>query len=98
MTRKKSADKLSEGTTADIKLAMHELALTGGNKKRKAKTSIKITDSRKEKVYLYDKMMKGEASCREIIYLSLLRGMITKEQYLDYLQIEKDCAEYDDED
>ena len=33
---KKSADKQPEGAEADIRLAMHELALTGGNKKRKA--------------------------------------------------------------
>lgn len=29
---------------------------------------------------------------------SLERSMITKQQYLNFLQIEKDCAEYDDED
>ena len=28
---------------------------------------------------------------------SLERGVITEEQYLDFLQIEKDCEEYDDE-
>jgi hypothetical protein len=98
MSRKKSADKQPEGAEADIRLAMHELALTGGNKKRKAKTSINTTDSIKEKIYLFDKVQNGEASARELIYLSFLTGMTTKEQYLDYLQIEKDCAEYEDED
>jgi len=98
MSRKKSEDKQPEGTAADIRLAIHELALTGGNKKHKTQSPIKFTDSIKEKVYLFDKMQKGEASDRELIYLSFLAGMTTKEQYLDYLQIEKDCAEYDDED
>lgn len=98
MKRNKSREKLPEGAAADIRLAMHELALSGGNKTRKAQVLIKENDSGKEKVYLYEKMMKGEASARELVYLSLLKGMITKEQYLDYLQIEKDCEEYDDED
>lgn len=44
-----------------------------------------------EQYYLHDKMMADEASNQEIVYLSLLRGMITQEQYLDFLQIEKDC-------
>lgn len=86
------------GAEADIKLALHTLALSGGNKKNKAQAPVKFTDSEEEKFYLYDKMVKGNASCREIVYLSFLRGMTTKEQYLDYLQIEKDCEEYVDED
>lgn len=97
MGRKKTADKLPEGEVADIRLAIHEFALTGGHKKNKAQSTIKKTDSGKEKLHLYGKVMNGEASCQEIVYLSFLRGMITKEQYLDYLQIEKDCAEYGDE-
>lgn len=43
-------------------------------------------------------MLKDEASDREIAYLSLLFGMITEEQYFDFLQIEKDCKENGDED
>ena len=44
---------------------------------------------------LYEKMMEGKASSREIVYLSLLRGMITEEQYARFLEIEKSCNEYD---
>lgn len=95
MARRKSAE-LPEGAAADIKLALHEKALTGRNKKRKSKK--KITGDADERFKLYDKMMRGEASCREIVYLSFLKGMITKEQYADYLQIEKESAEYEKED
>ncbi len=96
--KRKKQDNIFIGAEADIRLAMYERALTGGNKKYKAKSSIKFTNLEEEKVYLYDKMQKGEASNRELVYLSLLFSMITKEQYLDFLQIEKDCKEYDEED
>jgi hypothetical protein len=87
-----------EGTNADIRLAMHEMALIGGNKNRKAKAPIKFNDSVEEQAYLFDKVMKGKASMRELVYLSFLRGMVTEEQYADYLKIEKESAEYDNED
>lgn len=91
MARKKSRDDLT--IQGDIKLAMHECALTGGNKKRKARPAGRFFGSEEERYYLYDKMLNGEASSREIVYLSLLSGMINEEQYADFLQIEKDCEE-----
>ena len=91
MKREKKLDDFS--MNADIRSALHQRALTGGNKRYKTKNPIKFTDPVKEKIYLFDKMQKGKASNRELVYLSFLRGMITKEQYLDYLQIEKDCEE-----
>ncbi len=42
-----------------------------------------------EKVSLYEKMMTGQASAHELIRLSFLRGMITDEQYADFLEIDK---------
>lgn len=35
MTRKKNRDNSLEGAEAEIKLALHKRALTGGNKKKK---------------------------------------------------------------
>jgi hypothetical protein len=46
----------------------------------------------REKIYLYERMEAGGATSRELVRLSLLFGMITSEQYADFLKIEKDCA------
>lgn len=87
MAQRKNEDYLPEGADADIRLAMHEMAL---GKRR-------FFGSADERLYLFEKMTKDEASMRELVCLSYLRGMITKEMYLDFLQIEKDCAECDEE-
>jgi hypothetical protein len=46
-------------------------------------------DTTQEKIHLYDRMITGKATARELVRLSLLRGMITVEQYADFLEIEK---------
>lgn len=42
-----------------------------------------------EKVRLFKRMEEGKASAHEIVYLTFLRGMISKDQYEDFKEIEK---------
>jgi len=54
----------------------------------------KLSDAEQDECYqLYKRMMAGKATSQELIRLSLLKGMITAEQYADYLEIEKNCEE-----
>jgi hypothetical protein len=55
-----------------------------------------MNEQTQEKIDLYEKMMQNKATSRELFRLSFLRGMITSEDYADFLQIEKDCEEKED--
>jgi hypothetical protein len=55
-----------------------------------------LSKQTQEKIDLYEKMMQGKATSRELVRLSFLRGMITSEDYDDFLQIEKDCEGKED--
>jgi hypothetical protein len=46
-----------------------------------------------EHVSLYQKMLLEEASAKELVRFSYLMGMITSEQYDDFLKIEADYRE-----
>lgn len=56
----------------------------------KVKMKQEHSDSLKEKLGLYRKMMSGKASSHDLVRLSLLMNMISKEQYEDFLEIEKE--------
>lgn len=56
----------------------------------KVKKKQEHPDSLKEKLSLYRKMMSGKASSHDLVRLSLLKNMISKEQYEDFLEIEKE--------
>lgn len=45
-----------------------------------------------EKVKLFNKMKNGNASTHDLVYMSFLRGMISKEEYDDFKEIEKDFS------
>jgi hypothetical protein len=65
-----------------------ERALMSGDKKVKLKT---FSDVEEEKCYLFKRMMADKASAQEIMRLSFLRGVTSKEEYADFLDI---CARY----
>lgn len=47
--------------------------------------------SAQDKMVLFNKVISGESTDQELMQISLLRGIITQEQYEDYLKIEEDC-------
>lgn len=47
-----------------------------------------MTESMKQRLDLWEKALKGDA--KSMVKLSLIVGLITPEQYEDYLQIEKE--------
>ena len=46
-----------------------------------------------EKLHLFRKLLSGNIDSSEVIRLSFLRGMITKNQYLDYQKTERESKE-----
>lgn len=68
-------------------------ALMSGNKKGKLKT---FSDAAKEKLHLYKRMTSNKATASEIMRLSFLTGATSKEEYDDYLDIEKRYGEESD--
>lgn len=50
-----------------------------------------LSDFTLGKIYLFDRMERGEASSLELVFLSLLYGQITLKQFLDYLEIQTGC-------
>lgn len=62
--------------------------------KPKPKMQYKETESTREKIGLYTKMQEGSISSRDLVRLSLLTNMISKEQYEDFLQIEKSLEDF----
>jgi len=52
-----------------------------------------FSDESLEKLYLYSRVESGEASSLEMVRLSLLVGMISEDQFAEYLEIEKECLE-----
>lgn len=52
---------------------------------------IQVSETTKEKIDLYRKMIAEEATSHDLMRLSFLRGMISEEEYADYLKIEDFC-------
>lgn len=50
-----------------------------------------IKDIEQERFALFEWMISGEATAHDLVCLSFLQGMITGEQYADFLEIEKNC-------
>ena len=59
------------------------------NDTKKRRTNRSPSNRMQEKIDLYQRMISGEATARELVRLSLLRGMITAGDYVDFLKIEK---------
>lgn len=52
-----------------------------------------LSDIELENIHLYKRMMKDKATLLELVHLSYLRGMITAEDYAQYLEIERMLGE-----
>lgn len=49
-----------------------------------------LSESVREKLELYEKMENGTASAHDLVKMSLFAGMISKEEYQDFLEIERE--------
>lgn len=48
-----------------------------------------FSDESIERMYLYERMESDKATAKDLVRLEFLFGMISKESYEDYLEIEK---------
>ena len=55
----------------------------------------KGSDTKKEKVYLFERMLDGTATSHDLVRLSLLRGMISNKEYEEFLEIENAFKQHD---
>lgn len=51
------------------------------------------SEAHAERYRLYDQMLLGKATARELVYLFLLMDIITVEQYAYFIEIEKGYGE-----
>ncbi|CRX39585.1 hypothetical protein [Estrella lausannensis] len=52
-----------------------------------------LRESAIKKMELFERAMRGEASTHELVKMSLDRGMISQEQYEDFLRIEREYGD-----